>query len=168
MSKKKPAPQPNPKHSLSPELASRRDAVFDALAMLKVTDVHVEWSGGGDSGQVDCVTAKDTKQDIEIDLEKTQAITVTKIVEESVDTGRKKKDGTPIYINVKKTVQEAVNLEQEISSFTEDLWDYFGQGGWYNNDGGHGNMQIDVKAREMKFEHYNYVTESNLDVEATL
>lgn len=165
MSKKK--PQPNQKEQLSAEMAVTRDIIFDKLAELKITSVDVRWSGGGDSGQIDSVTAHDEKQDIEIDLEKSGMV-VDKVYSESVDSGRKDKHGVPIYIQVKKTKQETVNLEQMIGDFAEDLWDHFGQGGWYNNDGGFGNMIIDVKKREMKFEHYNYTQTEHLDAEGTI
>ncbi len=171
MRKKKPVPQslPQPKTPLPTELASRRDAIFAALQALKVTTVEIKWSGGGDSGQVDEIHAFDKKQGVEIDLEKTDAITVERTFEESIDSGRKKKDGTTIYIQVKKTATETVNLEKEIGSFTEDLWVHFGQDGWWNNEGGYGDMTIDMKKREMHFSHSNYREPiAEVDAEAVL
>ena len=147
---------------LSSELNATKKVITDALDQLKITNVHVEWSGGGDSGQVDSVTAKDAEQDVEIDLEKSSAMEVDRVVSESIDSGRKRKDGTPIYIQVKKTVKQTVNLEELISTFAEDLWDHFGQGGWYNNEGGQGHMEFQWDKKKkvwvIHFEHDNNET----------
>lgn len=155
------------KEVLDPALTAVREQIFDALTELRVTSARADWSGGGDSGQVDSVVARDEKQDVEVDLGKS-LITVNLIEEESVDSGRVDSNGVTIYIDVKKTVTKKINLEELIGSFAEDLWTHFDQGGWYNDDGGYGSLVIDVAKRDMKFEHYNNYTESNLDAQGII
>lgn len=157
--------------SLSKELEATKREITSSLDELGATYVRVEWSGGGDSGQVDSIEAKDAEQDIEIDLSKSGTKEIDVTYEESVDSGRKDKKGNSVYIRVKKTKKETKSLHDMIEDFAYSLWDHFGQGGWYNNDGGQGHMEFawDKKKKrwEIKFEHYNNYTESKLDVEET-
>jgi hypothetical protein len=165
MSKKK---QPAVKKvKLSDDLVDRKNTLIDALAKLKVTHVEVRWQGSGDDGGIEEINARDEKQDTEIDLEKSAPVAITKVVEESIDSGRRKKDGTPIYIKVKKTVNETVSLHDALEGFTTDVWDHF-QCVDFNNDGGRGELTIDVATRDVKFEHFYYTSSEELADEAML
>lgn len=146
--------------SLSKELEARKRDITTALDDLHITHVKVDWSGGGDSGQVDSITAMDGEQGNEIDLEKSGTREIDVIKEESIDSGKKDKNGAPKYIRVKKVVKETKNLSQIIEDFAYDLWEHFGQGGWYNNEGGYGDMEFtwDKKTKQwtIHFSHSNY------------
>jgi hypothetical protein len=145
---------------LNEELKKRKLEITSALDEMHITHVLVKWSGGGDSGQVDEITATDGEQDNEIDLEKSGLREVEVIKEESIDSGKKDKNGHTKYIRVKKTVKETKNLHQLIEDFAYDLWEFFGQGGWYNNEGGYGDLEFtwDKKAKQwtIHFSHSNY------------
>lgn len=146
--------------SLSPELEKTKREILALLDELNVGHVKVEWSGGGDSGQVDSVTATDNEQGEEVDLEKSGVKEVDEVYEESVDSGKKNKDGTPRYIRVKKTRKVTRNLHEMIENFAYDLWEHFDQGGWYNNEGGYGDMEFTwnkkKKRWDIHFSHSNY------------
>jgi hypothetical protein len=158
--------------NLSKELNTRKLEITSALDDLGITSVRVEWSGGGDSGQVDSIDAKDDEQDTEIDLEKAGIREIDEVYEESIDSGKKNKDGSTKYVRVKRTRKVTKNLHEIIEQFAYDLWDHFGQGGWYNNDGGFGHMEFvwDKKKKvwNIEFEHSNNYTESKVEVSETL
>jgi hypothetical protein len=145
-----------PKTPLSPlnkELAETKDAIFDTLVKLKIGTVDVMWNGGGDSGGVESVVAKDEKQDVEVELDNHE-IEIKVRNENLVKTGKS-------YKTVVTFTKETKKLNDAIESFCMDWVDSKGSSGWYNDDGGFGSAQFDVAKREISIDHENNETISN-------
>ena len=141
--------------ALSDDLKERKAQILKALDELGVTNVHVEWCGSGDSGGIESVTAKDAEQDIEIDLEKTR-ITMDVIVEESIDTGRKQKDGTPIYKKVGHHENQEMSLEKAVEQFSYDLMNETDASS-FDNDGAQGSLMFEWdKKKKLWTVHYEH------------
>lgn len=127
------------------EMAETKDAIMDALVGLKVTSVAIEWNGGGDSGGVESVEAHDDEQDIEVDLKNNKV---------SVNSRKESWDPKTNTFSVTFKKEEK-DLREAIEEFCMDWVDFKGSSGWYNNEGGQGSAQIDVKNREITLEHSN-------------
>jgi hypothetical protein len=95
----------------------------------------VEYSGGGDSGQVDSVTVTDEKQDVEID-----------------DAELKKRK---VIIDGRE-----ISLYEALENAAYDAIDASGNGGCFNNDGAQGNLMIDVTTGKATLNHGNNYTET--------
>jgi hypothetical protein len=56
------------REALSKAGQSHKTLIFDALAAADITNVHIEFDGVGDSGQIYCVTAYHGEQKVDRDL----------------------------------------------------------------------------------------------------
>jgi hypothetical protein len=124
---------------------SNKNAIFDALEKLEVVTVDVVWNGGGDSGGVESVSAKnkagkEVKLDVEIEFAARN---------EQLETV-KGKYKTKVTFSSSKT-----KLSEAIEAFCMDWVDAKGSGGWYNNEGGQGNATFTVKGRVINIDHEN-------------
>ena len=108
-----------------------KGAVFDALAGADITEVHVEFDGEGDSGQIESITA--FRGEVRTD------VPVMTVRVQSVVWG-----GT-----------EPVTTEWPLIEAIETLcYDYLEDthGGWENNDGAFGEFILDVANRTVELE----------------
>lgn len=136
-----------PTHSQNYQQAQEhnRKVLRDALFDLGVTEVAVEYSGGGDSGDVSDVLCQPesllsglTSKQIEI-LDACHSF-----------------NGTA-YVDVIKNV--SCSMREALESFAMD-WLEFTHGGWEIDDGGSGTMTIDVMANRFTLSHSEYYQES--------
>lgn len=131
-------------------------AIMAKLKELGATNVDIEWSGGGDSGQIDLVNATD-KNGKSIKIEDAM-INIT-----AKGSALNLRTNNGDFINDQDvTIEEQVSLDQAIERLVEDWWESSGQGGWWNNDGGNGSGAIDVEKGTIRLEHYNNMTTSEL------
>ena len=110
---------------------SNKGAVFDALATANITEVHVEFDGEGDSGQIESITV--FRGEVRIDLP------VMTVPIQSVVWG-----GT-----------EPTTAEWSLEEAIETLcYDYLEDthGGWENNGGGYGEFRFTVPSRSVVLE----------------
>lgn len=122
-------------------IQAQKKEILAALLACHIHKVVGEFSGGGDSGDVNDVTAFDMdqgteKDPVEVDLEKS-TLTIDVIEEESVMNPK-----TGKYIKLKKKVQKP--LKEALHNFIYEAACQ-GQGDWVNNEGGQGNVEINVK-----------------------
>jgi hypothetical protein len=108
-----------------------KNAVFDALATVNITLVHVEFDGEGDSGQIESVTAFRDEDRAELPS--------TTVAIQQVAWG----DAPP------------VTTQSPLGSAIETLcYDYLEEsnGGWENNEGAFGEFHFDVAKRTVELE----------------
>lgn len=119
------------------------DAVFARLAALGVALLHAEYSGDGDSGQFDGLTAYDAegKWVGEVDFDKPvgeeDALVVNKVTK-------------------RLNNEKFQTFSEELEQMTWGAIDNAGHGGWENNEGGFGKLVFDVAERTVVLEHSNY------------
>jgi len=155
------------KNQLPPQFLATKDAIMAMLVALKIDSANAHWSGGGDEGGVESVTAMRGKDDVSPEL-KNAVISVERVVTSSRMTDRKDRNGYPVYEDVTAVEKESVSLDQAIEHLAEDLWSHYGEDGWWNNEGGYGDLDFDVTEKKMKYAHYNYTQEEHLSSEADL
>ncbi len=109
-----------------------KQVLFDALVSLGVHTVDVEFSGYGDSGQIDEITAKDASKQ-EIKLPDTPTIVILTVEHESVRVGGSVCNG-----------------------WLEEV-----HGGWENNEGAYGSFEFNVAERTVTLEFCERYTETN-------
>lgn len=112
--------------------------VFDALAAAGIATVNVTFDGEGDSGQIDNITADDSPNipQVQIELQQTS-------------WGSGKLDST------QSTLRDAI--ETLCYSFLEQQ-----QGGWENNDGAYGEFIFQVAERSIELEFNARFSDSTL------
>lgn len=108
--------------------------LLSTLRMLGVTKVVVEFSGSGDSGNIDAVHATNEREDV-IDL------TTTSIPWNKVRGETSYVAGSFSWAT--KVTPEVMTVEKVIESLCELALDQ-SQLDWYNNDGGQGHFTIDL------------------------
>lgn len=118
-----------------------RDALFD----LGVTEAMVEYSGGGDSGDV---------SDVLCQPEFVLSSLTSKHVE--IMDACRSFNGTA-YVDVIKTI--SCSLREALEAFAM-VWLEIEHGGWEIDDGGSGTMTIDVMANRFTLNHREYYQES--------
>jgi hypothetical protein len=116
-----------------------RDRIFDALAAAGVDSVAVEYSGYGDSGQIDMVDLADLTHDISIDYDD---------VLTHYQDGQK---GLSLLTKSKR-------LGDAIEGFCWEILEAK-HGGWENDAGGNGKFTFNVPERTITFEHNEAYTE---------
>jgi hypothetical protein len=116
---------------------------IEALRGAGVTKATVEFSGSGDSGQLDGVAFEPEAQDF-------PAIDVT-LRSTSMYPGS--------HLNRYLTVDDL------IETLAFQVIDAAGHSGWENNDGASGNIVFDIEAGTIEFEIYSYYTSSEFSSE---
>lgn len=126
-------------------MMANKEAVLTALRVIGAATVTVEYSGSGDSGQVDQVVVADV-QGQQLDVSLIPKLTVQ--VEQS-----EWKDGS----FATRTYSQEDFLYNVLANFCMD-WLESEHAGWENNDGGQGEMEIVVADGEFTLNHQeNYV-----------
>jgi hypothetical protein len=125
-------------HAVVQANALNKATVFDALAAAGIATVNVTFDGEGDSGQIDNITADDSPNipQVQIELQKT-------------GWGTGKLDST------QSTLHDAIETL---------CYDYLSQeqGGWENNDGAYGEFIFDVAQRSIELEFNARFSDSTL------
>jgi hypothetical protein len=118
---------------------ANKGVVFDALAAANLTQVHVEFDGEGDSGQIECVIGFRGDERAEI-------------------------PATTVHVqNVAWGDATSAITESTLQSAVETLcYDYLEEthGGWGNNEGAFGEFRFDVAQRTIDLEFNGRVTDT--------
>lgn len=120
---------------MSPELTR----IFDELKALGVASITANYSGQGDSGQFDGITAHNADGSVlEIDLDKPV--------------------GEEIALRVKDRLlnREFKTLSNRIAQLVWDTVDAEGHSGFWNNEGGEGTLEIDVAEQTITLNHTDH------------
>lgn len=134
-------------HALQAEAQQKnRDLLIAGLAALGVTRAMVNYSGGGDSG--DTCEAEIFPEEM---MPAVQAATVMFF------------QVTPTYYAFSKETpslkEKEMPLQEALQEFAM-IWVELHHGGWENNDGGSGTVNINVLENTCSLEHVEYYTES--------
>lgn len=131
--------------------------LFDELKHMNVNYVIVEYSGSGDSGQIDSVTGYE-QQSFGKTLEFDELCSEDFRAQEGLDIDTVARPGEPEKI--KKAVidrlknQTDKTFADQLDELCMDALTEVNATDWYNNEGGGGKMILDVRAGRAKFEHY--------------
>jgi hypothetical protein len=121
--------------------------IMDALKAMGAMNVTVEYSGSGDSGQIDhCVIDYDSKNDVRVEVY---------VHEERFQEGIGWVKGPSVKKNRK--------LTEVIIDYCDSILDHE-HGGCFNNDGADGRFEIDVQARTMTLTHNDNVMTQDTSV----
>ena len=116
-----------------------KPVVFDALAAAGLTRVRVEFDGGGDSGQIDDITAY--TGEVPVELPST----------------------SPTLHQAAQNAGDPATAEATLRDAIETLcYDYLSQthGGWGNEDGAYGTFEFDVPNRTIHLDFNERFTDS--------
>lgn len=114
------------------QIKDNKDKLLEILAALHISTVNITYDGSGDSGQIGSPQARDDKQDIEVDAEKTMV--------------------TPWKGWGRKIKGAKVPPQDIIEEFAYKVLERV-RGGWKINEGSYGNITIDVKAGTVNVSH---------------
>lgn len=121
--------------------------IMDALKSMGAKRVVVDYSGSGDSGQIDnCVIDDDPKNDVRVEVY---------VHEERFKEGIGWVKGPSVKKNRK--------LTEVIIDYCDSILDYE-HGGCFNNEGADGCFEIDVQARTMTLTHNDNVMTQDTSV----
>lgn len=129
---------------------AKRDEFLTRLKMLGVTHVQVDFSGGGDSGEIDDAYAKDAQDKFVEGIKDEKMIWPIK---ESYE-----EDG--------KWHQRVVDKEWFVIDILKDITEQWLEDAghdWYNNEGGQGEMTIDFRSSPPEFNLYVGVNTMSTD-----
>ena len=134
-------------HVLASEaLHDNRVRLMTALATLQAQQVVVNYTGGGDSGDVAELGIMPPELLPQLDSE---TVAIRCLVGEW-------RDGQHHH----QVVDKPLTLKAALQDFTLD-WVNSTHGGWENNDGGQGTVTIDIAENTFDLEHTEFYTESN-------
>ncbi len=120
-------------------LPANKAVLFDALAAARITSVHVEFDGYGDSGQIEDITVKAGEEPAELPDER---IEIFDPVWGSADLE-------------KQTVTIGEAIETLAYAFLRQTHE-----GWENNDGAYGDFTFDVATRTISLDYNERYTSS--------
>ena len=126
------------REALSKACQWNKAVVFDALVAAEITQVHIEFDGWSDSGQIECVTAYRGEQGAELP---TVVITLQRASWSQAEPG-----------TMDEPLPQA--LETLCYDYLEETHD-----GWEINDGAFGEFRLDVAARTVELEFNGRYTE---------
>lgn len=141
---------------MSNYMKEEHDAIVEQLRAMGVTQVVVEYSGGGDSGSIDGIAAckKDSPPDTWSPIEEIEA------AHEAAHPTNK------VVVEVTAAIEGSKSglMRERIEELCYEALDHVDAEDWCNNDGGGGTMTIYVEAGEhdgepvdagtIKFDHY--------------
>jgi len=136
-----------------------KQVLFDALVSLGVHTVDVEFSGYGDSGQIDEITAKDASKQ-EIKLPDTPTIVILTVEHESVRVGGCHSTSACEVCKQGGLHQNAYKVDEAIEAVCNG-WLEEVHGGWENNEGAYGSFEFNVAERTVTLEFCERYTETN-------
>lgn len=113
---------------------SNKDAVFAALAEAGIATVSVSFDGGGDSGQIESIEARDEAGEVAL-----PEVTVEMVGTEWDGNG---------YVVGRRAVALAEAVETLAYGCLESV-----HGGWENNEGAYGEFTFDVASRTIQLVH---------------
>jgi hypothetical protein len=143
-----------PPASKKEALEKNKNAVLSSLLSLGATHAIVLYNGSGDSGQVEEIRVYSGKNELTLkSSDKVRFYEGSTSFDPSVD----KKD--PWKTSFKKI---ELSLEAALSQIAEDLLDYNGID-WYNNDGGYGEVEINLKKNKLKLKHNQRIMSENYE-----
>jgi len=125
--------------------SERKDAIVDRLETLGVKKCLVQYSGGGDSGAIN-----------EISAFLTHAFKDPQDVDELVRS--LETDENEIVINVRDRLlgEKTSAFSEQIEQLAYDALDHVDAADWVNNEGGRGTLIIDVESGIIEIEHEMY------------
>lgn len=126
-------------------LLENRHRLLAALRELEAQSATIDYSGGGDSGDISTVAVFPSERMDSL----AQAMVVLRCVRGEWRDGHYQ----PIVED------RSVALSQALEDFTLE-WVNSTHGGWENNDGGQGTVTIDVTENTFNLEHTEFYTES--------
>lgn len=135
------------------EAEQLKPIVLASLKENEITRAVANYSGSGDSGQVDSVTLYKNKK--ELSDEDAEAIRI-KIPKTRSKFNEKKKRWERIPEVVETDLPDAI---QEMAYYAVEA----NFAGWENNDGASGELEIDVETGKCTLGHNTYRTESDYD-----
>lgn len=132
-------------------LLTRKSFILEHLAALGIDYVEVEYSGSGDSGQVDNVAGYRRKSDDSYEKADVNAPLSPEVV--------------PLLVSRRLLDEPMDEMSKALEDFCYDALDHVNASDWCNNDGGGGKMTIFVvdgedeygderPAGTIHFEHY--------------
>lgn len=140
--------------SLFPSLDKKKE-LLTRLRLLGITEVRVEFRGGGDSGEIEGIQATSPQGDIDIRKEEMEWVKeVSKVLQNNEW--------------VRQMETKTIPLPDILEEITLNWLDETGHD-WYNNEGGQGHLTIDFTESPPKFELYvgvNYMETDDHDYEA--
>jgi hypothetical protein len=141
------------------KLFPSRDKKIELLArlrLLNIKEVRVEFSGGGDSGEISSIDASDGNNNpVNIKNE---------MIEWEAEAQRIKQDNEWVM----QTAIKMMSLDDVLNQITLN-WLEDSNLDWYNNEGGQGHMTIDFSESPPKFEMYvgvNYIETDDHEFES--
>lgn len=134
-------------HMFSTEtLHENRDRLLAALAALNIQSAVIDYTGGGDSGDISEVSV--SPPDLMTSL--AQAAVALRCIRGEWRDGKYHP----------KVEDQSIPLRQALEDFTLD-WVNATHGGWENNEGGQGTVVINVAENTFTLEHTEFYTESH-------
>jgi hypothetical protein len=121
------------------QLKETKDVIIKSLSEVGAVTAEAQYSGGGDSGQVDTVTAF-SKDGGEVDITD-EMVTVEMFSSSFVDTN---------WVETLKP--KTISLKEAIEDFAT-TWVYMNHGGYENNEGGQGTCVFIVDRNEVELLH---------------
>lgn len=134
-------------------IEKNKDSVLRSLLSIGATRAVVTYNGSGDSGQVEEIRLFSGKKELVL----------------KSDDRVKLYRGTTLFnpadkFDPWKTSFERIelSLDEALQQIAEDLLDYNGID-WYNDDGGYGEVEIDIKKQKLKLKHNQRVMSENYE-----
>lgn len=128
------------------DIEQRKKILIDELRTLGVAKLVIEYSGSGDSGAVDCISAYSAADLVEMD--KPGVFVAPKDVDEMAEAYYGRDGQIAIRVSNKLLGEDDALLSLQLEKFAYDLLDYFAVGDWVNNDGGSGKLTFYVDGDE--------------------
>lgn len=127
-----------------------KERLLSEMARVGVKSASVTYEGSGDDGQIENVSVEGPNKDFD------PANVAVKVFE----IGRSGSDLDTYDPVMKVGPEKEKHLDAALEDFTYEMIDAMGFSGWENNEGGGGEMTIDVKKGKVKLEHRTYYQES--------
>ncbi len=129
------------------EITTRRDAILAELRKLGIAQLEVEYSeysGSGDSGQIDTICAFTAHDLVELTKPNARVYEIARDVDVLVEAHYGDEGQLAIRVSNKLLGAADKLLSDILEKFAYDLLDYFDVPDWGNNDGGEGTITIYV------------------------
>ena len=124
------------------DILEAKNVILSALRERKVSHVEVEYSGSGDSGDVQGAMFFGAAGEARPDAGCFPVIAKSVVSEYDTVNG----------CYVERVVENQSTLKEACSDFASDFLSYLGID-WYNNEGGYGTITINVESGKVKASH---------------
>lgn len=122
------------------EITTRKDAILAELRKLGIAQLKIDYSGSGDSGEIDTICAF-TAHDL---VELTKPYEIARDVDVLAEAHYGEEGQIAVRVSNKLLGAADKPLSDILEEFAYDLLDYFDVPDWGNNDGGEGTITIYV------------------------